>query len=84
MANMNSTDVNLATVMSAVGPQIFSFLPLGSLLNGLRSPALVSKSFNDSIYTSIGDREVLDVSQCAHLRKITDDSLSTLVLTVLE
>jgi hypothetical protein len=70
------TTPNLAsTVFSAVGSRIFSFLPLGSLLNGYSSPLLVCKSFYENFYLEMVDREILDFSQCSHLRRITDEVL---------
>lgn len=71
-------------VVSAVGPQIFSFLPLGSILNGFSSPLLVCKSFYDSIHLALADCETLDFSQCDHLRKITDSHLIILIKNIVK
>eukprot|EP00956_Cyclotella_meneghiniana_P025253 scaffold52330_cov23-Cyclotella_meneghiniana.AAC.1 len=71
-------------VVSAVGPQIFSFLPLGSILNGFSSPLLVCKSFYDNIHLALAEFETLDFSQCAHLRKITDSHLISLIKNIVK
>ena len=81
----SSTKPNLSIdVVSAVGPQIFSFLPLGSILNGFSSPLLVCKSFYDNIHLALAEFETLDFSQCAHLRKITDSHLISLIKNIVK
>ena len=41
---------NLNNIMAAVGDQIYSFLPIGSLLCGSKSPMLVNTIFHDGVY----------------------------------
>ena len=74
---------NLLAVISAVGPQLLSFLPLGTLLNGYASPLLICKSFRESTHLAIGAFEILDFSQCSHLRKIDDRHLIALINDIL-
>ena len=59
-------------------------IPLGSLLNGYHSPILVNRTFHDGIFVSLGQSETLDLSQCSHLRKITDDQLITLMRKIVD
>ena len=75
--------IDLTSVVSAVGGQIFSYLSLGSLLNGFKSPLLVSKTFRFNIFLSLCDWEILDFSQCPHLRKITDYNLQHLIQNII-
>lgn len=78
----HAPDIN--DVISVIGSSIFSFLPLGSLLNGYHSPILVNRTFHDGIFVSLGQSETLDLSQCSHLRKITDDQLITLMRKIVD
>jgi hypothetical protein len=67
--------VNLNDITAAVGPTIFFYLPIGSLLNGYSSPLLVNKIFRGAILEYLREAECLSFSQCPHLRKINDDQL---------
>ena len=75
---------DLDTVMASVGNQIFSYLPLGSLLSGSSSPMLVNTTFHDCIFQCLGQYESLSLSACSHLRKINDDQLIGLVRKIIE
>ena len=75
-------NASLTSTMAAVGPQLLDFLPLGSILNGFNSPFLISKSFRDDVYVHLSGRKIFDFSQCAHLRKITDEDLIGLMRNV--
>eukprot|EP00970_Alexandrium_tamarense_P004747 scaffold784_cov173-Alexandrium_tamarense.AAC.2 len=81
---ISSAPLDLHTIISTVGTIIFSFFPLGSLLNGHDSPFLVSTIFHDSIYQSLGQTESLFLSQCSHLRKINDEQLIRFVRNIVE
>lgn len=82
--NSNNNDDSLADqVMAAVGQQVFSYLPLGSIINGDDSPMLVNTIFHDSIFHYLGQTLSLDLS-CQHLRKINDDQLIALVQKIVE
>ena len=78
-----SCNASLISIMAAVGPQVLDFLPLGSILNGNNSPLLISKSFRDDVYFHLSERIIFDFSQCAHLRKITDEVLIALVRNII-
>ncbi|KAL7550524.1 hypothetical protein ACHAWF_013743 [Thalassiosira exigua] len=75
---------DLNAVMAAVGYQVFSFLPLGSLLRGRRSPMLVNTVFHDGLFQCLGQAETLSLSQCRHLRRIDDDQLVTFIRNIVE
>ena len=79
----SATTVNLTDIAAAVGPTIFSFLPLGSLLNGLSSPFLVNKIFRDKIFEHLKEAVCISFSPYPHLRKIKDDQLICLVRNIL-
>ena len=78
---MNSVD--LTDTVAAVGSTIFSYLPVGSLLNGLSSPTLVNKVFGGAILEYLRDTSTLSFSQCSHLRKINDEQLIYLLQNIL-
>ena len=78
----DAPDLNM--VMAAVGYQVFAFLPIGSILNGHRSPILVNTIFHDSAFQCLGQTENISLSQCQHLRKINDDQLIRLIRNVVE
>ncbi len=78
-----TTSVDLTDITAAVGPTIFSYLPLGSLLNGLSSPLLVNGIFRGAILEYLQEATFLSFSQCPHLRKINDAQLMCLVETML-
>eukprot|EP00580_Thalassiosira_gravida_P017539 CAMPEP_0201662338 /NCGR_PEP_ID=MMETSP0494-20130426/4446_1 /ASSEMBLY_ACC=CAM_ASM_000839 /TAXON_ID=420259 /ORGANISM="Thalassiosira gravida, Strain GMp14c1" /LENGTH=708 /DNA_ID=CAMNT_0048140671 /DNA_START=62 /DNA_END=2189 /DNA_ORIENTATION=+ len=75
---------NLNHIISSIGMHIFTYLPLGSILNGNASPLLVNTIFHDAIYQSLGQTSNLSLSQCAHLRKINDDALINLITNIVE
>ena len=75
---------DLNKVIAAAGHQIFSYLPLGSLVNGLRSPILTNTIFHDSIFQSLGQTNTLCLSAAPHLRKISDDQLITFIRNIVE
>lgn len=83
-SDLANATTNLSTVIAAVGPQIFSFFPLGSLINGHRSPLLVSTIFHDSVFLCLGQSETLNLSSCPHLRKLSDKSLIRLIRNIVE
>jgi len=74
---------NLTDITAAVGPIIFSYLPIGSLLNGYSSPLLVNKIFRCAILEYLREAECFSFSQCPHLRKINDEQLICLVQRIL-
>lgn len=78
-----TTSVDLTDITAAVGPTIFSYLPLGSLLNGLSSPLLVNKIFRGAILEYLQEATCISFSQCPHLRKINDAQLICLVENML-
>ncbi len=79
----SATTVDLTDITAAVGPTIFSFLPLGSLLNGLSSPLLVNKIFRAAIFEHLKEAACISFSPYPHLRKIKDDQLICLVRNIL-
>jgi len=81
-AAYNIPDLN--AVVGAAGIHVLSYLPTGDLINGHRSPSLVSTLFHDAVYKALGQREVLSFSGCGHLRKIKDDALIRLLRTIIE
>jgi len=74
---------DLNKVMAAVGPEVFSFFPIGSLLSGT-SPMLVNTIFHDGLFQCLGQTNNLNLSQCQHLRKINDDQLIALIKKIVE
>lgn len=87
-ANMPATGeeenaAGLNRVMAAVGYHVFSYLPLGSIINGHRSPILTNTVFHDAAFVCLGQTESLSLS-CPHLRKIDDETLIRLVRNVIE
>jgi len=71
--------------MSAVGQQVFSYLPLGSLLNTNSSPIFVNITFHDAIFQMLGQATtLLNLSQCKHLRCINDIQLINLIQKIVE
>ena len=77
--NNNDDNADLNKVIAAVGQQIFSYLPLGSLICGHRSPFLINTIFHDSIFQQLGQVPSLSLSGCSHLRKINDVQLISLI-----
>ena len=77
------TATDLTDIVAAVGPTIFSYLPVGSLLNGLSSPLLVNKIFCGAILEYLQEAACLSFSQCPHLRKINDDQLICLMQSMI-
>ncbi|KAK1739467.1 hypothetical protein QTG54_010010 [Skeletonema marinoi] len=77
------TAADLTDIVAAVGPTIFSYLPVGSLLNGISSSLLVNKIFRGAILEYLQEAACLSFSQCPHLRKINDDQLIRLVQRML-
>lgn len=74
----NNTEPDLDRVIAAAGGQIFSFLPIGSLLSA-SSPLLINTTFHDGVFRHLGQTVHLTLSQCPHLRGVTDDQLSALI-----
>ena len=75
---------DLNAVIGAAGIHVLSCLPTGDLINGYRSPSLVSSMFHETVHKALGQREVLSFSGCSHLRKINDDALIRLMRTIIE
>eukprot|EP00562_Extubocellulus_spinifer_P022062 CAMPEP_0178613636 /NCGR_PEP_ID=MMETSP0698-20121128/1747_1 /TAXON_ID=265572 /ORGANISM="Extubocellulus spinifer, Strain CCMP396" /LENGTH=867 /DNA_ID=CAMNT_0020252339 /DNA_START=571 /DNA_END=3174 /DNA_ORIENTATION=- len=75
---------DLNAVIGAAGIHVLSCLPTGDLINGYRSPSLVSSMFHKTVHKALGQREVLSFSGCSHLRKINDDALIRLMRTIIE
>ena len=75
---------NINEVMAAVGPQIFSYLPIGSLLNGRHSPMLANTIFHDNVYLCLGQSKTLSLSQNQNLRAINDEQLTALIRKIVE
>lgn len=76
------TTSDLTDIIAAVGPTVFSYLPLGSLINGNASPLLVNKIFHGAILEYLRAAD-LCFSCAPHLRKINDEQLICLVQTIL-
>lgn len=76
------TTSDLTDIIAAVGPTVFSYLPIGSLINGYTSPLLVNKIFRGAILEYLRAAD-LCFSCAHHLRKINDEQLICLVQTIL-
>lgn len=74
---------DLNKVMAAVGTQVFSFLPLGSLLRGSASPMHVNTIFYDNTFQCLGQAKNLSFT-ARHLTAITDKHLMALVKNIIE
>lgn len=73
---------DLNDVISSVGQHVFSYLPLGSILNGFNSLALVNTAFRHAVIECLGQAEELCFSRCSHLRRIDDEGLAGLVKVI--
>ena len=71
-------NADLNDVIASVGQHVFSYLPLGSVLNGFNSPALVNTAFRSAVIECLGQAEELSFSRCPHLRRIDDAALAGL------
>ena len=76
------TTSDLTDIIAAVGPTVFSYLPIGSVINGFVSPLLVNKIFHGAILEHLRAAD-LCFSSAPHLRKINDEQLICLVRTIL-
>lgn len=76
------TTSDLTDIIAAVGPTVFSYLPIGSVINGYASPLLVNKIFHGAILEHLRAAD-LCFSCAPHLRKINDEQLICLVQTIL-
>jgi hypothetical protein len=76
------TTSDLTDIIAAVGPTVFSYLPIGSVINGYASPLLVNKIFRGAILEYLRAAD-LCFSCAHHLRKINDEQLICLVQTIL-
>ena len=80
-----ATPTDLTAVISSTGAHLLSFLPLACLINGYRSPSLVSTAFYDAVYHAIGTQFLtLSFSGCHHLRKIDDEALVKIIRNIIE
>ena len=66
------TTSDLTDIIAAVGPTVFSYLPIGSVINGYASPLLVNKIFHGAILEHLRAAD-LCFSSAPHLRKINDE-----------